>query len=245
MDCEEAVHALHQGHWVRGLDLAIARGRSWEVLCVLGWATAHGVRTINRRDCIARVHNKADMAAMLAAANVPTPQTYIGTPMRLFGALKNSDFPVIVKPVFGDNAHGLRLVASRDEFKYLDPAKAVLAQRYLPNDGTDLKLYGVGERLWAVRKPSPFLHARSSMHGAPIEDQPEAELVPVTAAHARIASLCRSLFELDLFGIDCIETPSGPMVIEINEFPNYTGVPGVNDTLAQFVVDCARGEKRS
>lgn len=244
MDCETTVHELHQGHRIHGLDLAIARGRSWGVLCLLGWAAACGIRTLNRRECIARVHNKADMAAALASAGVPTPAAYIGTPARLLESLGSSDLPLIVKPVFGDNGHGLRLVASREELEYLDPAQTVLAQRYVPNDSTDLKLYAIGEKTWAVRKPSPFSHSRRSWPPQPLEQQPEPELLPVTEAQARIVRMCRSLFGLELFGVDCIETAEGPLVIEVNEFPNYTAVPAANDLLADFVISHARQENQ-
>jgi glutathione synthase/RimK-type ligase-like ATP-grasp enzyme len=39
--------------------------------------------------------------------------------------------------------------------------------------------------------------------------------------------------------VDCVETPAGPVVIEVNDFPNYTGVPGADDALARLVL--ARG----
>jgi hypothetical protein len=51
--------------WLAGLDVVIARGRSWGVLCLLSWVEAQGVPVINSRSSIAAVHNKADMAVAL------------------------------------------------------------------------------------------------------------------------------------------------------------------------------------
>jgi glutathione synthase/RimK-type ligase-like ATP-grasp enzyme len=36
--------------------------------------------------------------------------------------------------------------------------------------------------------------------------------------------------------VDCIETPGGLLVIEVNDFPNYTSVPDADKKLADYVV---------
>jgi ribosomal protein S6--L-glutamate ligase len=58
-----------------------------------------------------------------------------------------------------------------------------------------------------------------------------------------LAHSCGRLFGLELFGLDCIETHDGLRVIEVNEFPNYTLVPGANQKLAGYVVRRARHER--
>ena len=54
-----------------------------------------------------------------------------------------------------------------------------------------------------------------------------------------IARRCRALFALDLYGVDCVETPAGLIIIEVNDFPNYSAVPEANDRLAAHVTRCA------
>jgi glutathione synthase/RimK-type ligase-like ATP-grasp enzyme len=56
-----------------------------------------------------------------------------------------------------------------------------------------------------------------------------------------LALRCGRLFGLELFGVDCVEGPGGPLVIEVNEFPNYTGVPRADELLADHVVACVAG----
>ena len=68
-------YELGDERWLTGLDLIVARGRSWGLLCLLSWAEACGIPTVNCRAAIAAVHNKADMAVTLTAARVPTPVT--------------------------------------------------------------------------------------------------------------------------------------------------------------------------
>ena len=47
---------------------------------------------------------------------------------------------------------------------------------------------------------------------------------------------CSRLFGLELYGVDCLETGNGPVVIEVNEFPNYTSVPQASERLADYVL---------
>jgi ribosomal protein S6--L-glutamate ligase len=211
-------------------DLVVARGRSHALLAALLHAERLGLRTINARAAIDGVHNKLDMAVLLATAGVPVPPTWLGVPSRLARRIPPFAYPIVLKPIFGDNANGLRLVNDPRELAEVEWREPVaLAQRYLKGDGCDLKLYGIGERLFAVRKPSPFCPGRRP----PLT---EAERVSLTAELVGLAERCRRLFGLELFGVDCLETADGVVVIEVNEFPNYTGVPDADELLADHVL---------
>jgi glutathione synthase/RimK-type ligase-like ATP-grasp enzyme len=211
-------------------DLVVARGRSHALLAALLHAERLGVRTINARAAIDGVRNKLDMAVVLATAGVPVPPTWIAAPSQLARRIPPSAYPIVLKPIFGDNANGLRLVHDPRELAEAEWREPVaLAQRYLEGDGSDLKLYGIGERLFAVRKPSPFCPGRRP----PLT---EAERVSLTAELVGLGERCRRLFGLELFGVDCLETANGVVVIEVNEFPNYTGVPDAGELLADHVL---------
>jgi ribosomal protein S6--L-glutamate ligase len=216
----------HDGAWLDDLDLVVGRGRSLALLCLLTWAETRGTATINRRAAIAGVHNKAEMAVRLAGAGLPMPRTFLGTPDELLARAPPHCYPIILKPSFGDNCQGLRVVESPDELAGISwPEPFVLAQQFLSTDGNDLKLYAIGRDVWAVRKPSPL---RS-------QDGP-CELVPPTSGRIDLARRCGELFGLDLYGVDCLETEAGTVVVEVNEFPNYTGVPQADDRLADYVL---------
>jgi len=247
LDAQARAHRLGDDRWLEGLDLVVARGRSWELLCLLRWAETQGIRTINRRMAVAGVHNKADMAVTLAAGHIPTPRTFL-LPVSAFGARARSGargFPLVLKPIFGDNGQGIRVVRAPDELDALRwPEPVALAQEWVEGDGYERKVYGIGDEIWVVRRPAPQVGANSTLCSSGASS---SELVPVTFEERELAVRCRRLFGLELYGIDCIQTPDGPVVIEVNEFPNYTGVPGASERLADYVLQrawSARGPRQ-
>lgn len=220
--------------WPVGVDICVARGRSDAVLARLLSAETHGIPTLNRHDAVTGVVDKAAMAVALAGAGLPTPPTSLASPGQLAEELPSHFYPVIVKPIRGDNCRGVEVCASPDAIVRLAPAtrEPLLAQPFLAGDGSDLKLYGVGDRIWAVRRASPLV-ANGSSEAVPVE---------LTAELRELALRCAEVFGLELFGVDCLVTPAGPVVIEVNEFPNYTGVRDADEALADHVLAKAGGE---
>jgi ribosomal protein S6--L-glutamate ligase len=226
--------ALTDDSWLAGVDVCVARGRSDAVLSSLLAAERRGVPTLNRAAAVAGVVDKAGMAVALAAAGIPTPPTTLGTAAQLAAELPPALYPVIVKPIHGDNCRGIEVCGTAEDVARLSPrtGEPLLAQPYLASDGTDLKLYGVGDRVWAVRKPSPLRPSASPWHGGLAEATP----LDLTPDLRELALRCAELFGLELFGIDCLLTAAGPVVIEVNDFPNYTGIAAADDALASHVL---------
>ncbi|TMQ63393.1 MAG: hypothetical protein E6K78_10595, partial [Candidatus Eisenbacteria bacterium] len=157
IDPQAASYQVGDDRWLDGMDMLVARGRSWELLCLLSWAEARGVPTINNRSAIAAVHNKAEMGVTLETARVPAPRTFLG-PQRTLASrllLSGAGFPIVVKPLFGDSSRGVRLVRDETELRGLEwPEPVMLAQELVQGDGYDRKVYGIGEEVWVVKKPS-------------------------------------------------------------------------------------------
>lgn len=234
----EALEAGSSG-WIRGVDIALARGRSWGALCLLDWMERQGVLTINPRTAIAAVHNKAEMAIALASAGIPTPRTWLGSLPQIAARVPAAEYPLIMKPIFGDNCRGLEIVHNADQLRELQwPDSLAIAQHFVTGLESDLKLYCIGREVWAVRKPSPL-----AMKPVQPTSSCPTELVEVSAGFRSLALRCGDVFKLQLFGVDCIETEQGPLVIEVNEFPNYSAVPGADEKLAGFVLAFAKQER--
>ena len=236
---DPATHAvdLTDPRWCDSLDLVLCRGRSPAVVALLAMAGSRGVPCINVAAAVTLVLNKATAGAALAAAGIPVPPTFVGAPQRLADE-ETLRPPMILKPICGDNAVGLRIVRSREQLLGLDwPEGAALVQGLVKTDGTDLKLYGAGDQVWAVRRDSPIDHT----DGARRRGTPTASPALVTPELAELAHRCRAVTGLELYGVDCAVSPDGPVVIEVNDFPNYTGVEDGDDGLADYVLTRARG----
>jgi ribosomal protein S6--L-glutamate ligase len=216
---------------LKDYDLIVSRNRNALGLVLLRYAEEARIPSINNHCAVQKVRNKAKMAATLALAGVKAATTLLaGSSVALASHLTDDDFPLMLKAVYGDNCQGLQLVHNREELAEIRwPSEVVLAQRYFANDRYDLKLYVCGERVHAVRKPSPF-NGDMAAPSIPVKVSRELE---------KLARSCGEAFGLELFGVDCIETVSGPVVIEVNDFPNYTGIPGIADTLADHIVSRA------
>lgn len=225
------------GRWVESLGrigAIVARGRSTSLLAALRFAEQRGCVVVDPARAIAGVRDKIVMTRRLLAAGIPIPNTWSGTLADAYRAASVQDYPLICKPVYGDNGRGLQVVGSPAALRRLTWREPkLLAQHYLPSDGVDLKLYVIGEHVSAVHKPSPITACFGRDLGP----------VPVTAEMRRIAARCGRAFGLSVFGVDCLRTPSGLVVIEVNDFPNFTSVPDADDRLAAHV--CAAMKARS
>ena len=240
IDPEEMMFEASDCSWMNNIDIAVARGRSWNVFFMLAWLERYSVPVINPRRSIAAVHNKAEMAVALSAAGIPTPRTWIAPPRQLARNLFAADFPVVVKPLFGDNCRGLQVVHSREHLSSLDWQDGLaIVQQFIPGSEFDLKLYCIGSNVFAVRKPSPLTRLEDGFaHHA-------SELLPLQPGWRDLAMRCGRIFGLELYGVDCIETSEGLLVIEVNEFPNYSAVPGADEKLSEYIVACLQQERVS
>jgi [lysine-biosynthesis-protein LysW]--L-2-aminoadipate ligase len=224
---------LSRGSWTRGSSVVVARGRSDAVIGLLRSAEQSGVPVVNTASAIQGVVDKAGLAATLSAAGVPTPTSWLGSPTTLAGR-DDLPFPLILKPVLGDNARGLIVVSSHQELRGVTWRESVaLAQEFHRGDGWDLKLYVAGRAVWAVRRPSPI-----DIDGSPRAGRDPGASLQVTPLLRSLARTCARLFGLRLFGVDCVLDPRGvPLVVEVNDYPNYRGLPvEVNEVLADIVL---------
>jgi ribosomal protein S6--L-glutamate ligase len=65
----------------------------------------------------------------------------------------------------------------------------------------------------------------------------------VSAEVRELALRCAEAFGLGLFGLDVIESPDGPVVVDVNYFPGYKGVAGAGALIAGYVRDYALGRR--
>ncbi|TML99527.1 MAG: hypothetical protein E6G10_18685 [Actinobacteria bacterium] len=210
-------------------DVVVTRTRDPYALALLEEAEARGARALDEAQAIHRVRDKVRCALGLASRGLPVPPTLLAHGPGDLYELPASMFPLAVKPVLGDNARGVWVVADKDELDSVEwHAGPHLGQAYVDAGGFDLKLYVAGDAVWATRRPGPL-----SELDAPVTR------VAVTPALRRIAEGCRAEFGLRLFGVDVLESAGRLAIVDVNEFPNYTGVDEAPAAIGALVLEQA------
>ncbi len=219
-------------------DAVLSRGRDLAGLGLLAAASALGVLAINAPQSIELVRNKIAMQAILLEHGLPLPKTWFAADAGVFREISPERYPLVVKPYDGDGSRGLSLLSHPDDVDELPGLSGTqslyLAQEFLETDGWDLKLYGIGSKVWAVRKPSPVNFAGPGP--AVVRPTKGAELVELDAQLMDIALTCGRACGLELWGVDVAVTPKGPYVIEVNDFPTYSAVPQAGEEIARHAL---------
>jgi DNA-binding response OmpR family regulator/glutathione synthase/RimK-type ligase-like ATP-grasp enzyme len=219
-------------------DAVLSRGRDLSGLGLLAAASALGVVAINAPRSIELVRNKIAMHAVLQEHEMPLPKTWFASDAAIFRSLPLDCFPLVVKPYDGDGSAGLALLRHPEDVELLPDLRGTktlyLAQEYLETEGWDLKLYGIGSQVWAVRKPSP-VHFLEPGPAALMRSE-GVEMVEVDAELRDIALTCGRACGLELWGVDVAMTKDVPHVIEVNDFPTYSGIPEAGALIAQHTL---------
>jgi ribosomal protein S6--L-glutamate ligase len=211
-------------------DVVVARSRHPFALALLKEAESLGARTVASWAAVQRVRNKVRCVLTLKERGLPVPETFVASRPTDLAQLEPSSFPLLLKPFQGDNSRGIQLVRAPEELASVEWTEAiVLAQRYVEAGGLDVKLYAVADQVWAIRCPSPLTNG----NGRPIP-------VPVDAALEGLALDCAATFELPLLGIDLVEGARGPLIVDVNEFPNYTGIDDAPAAIGRLLLDGLR-----
>jgi len=202
-------------------------------LSILEAAEAVGIPTINNARSIRLVRDKAVAAAFARAHGLPIPPTYFVAHPRLLKQIPASEYPLVVKPSNGSSCRDIYLLNSPADLTALEIAEAndsfFLAQRYAENTGFDIKVYVTGREVYAaIAKKSP-LHPEMSEH-----------FVPLTPEIRKMVLQVGKLFGLDIYGVDIVETPQGPAILDINDFPSFGGVPRAVVRVSEYVLHAAK-----
>lgn len=208
-------------------------------LTILEAAEAVGIPTINNSRAIRLVREKAVAVAYAHACGLPVPETYfVGHPRALL-KLPQEIYPVVVKPSNGTSMQDVHLIHTPQEMAQACFATDTyyLAMKYVENTGFDIKLYVTGQEVHAITKSSP------------LHDTIDEQEVPVSHEMLKLARKVGAVFGLDLYGVDMLETPDGLMIVDINDFPSFYGVPRKVVSVAEYILHAAyrsrsRHEKR-
>jgi ribosomal protein S6--L-glutamate ligase len=213
-------------------DLYLLKSHTELALSLAGVLDTLGAELLNPYTSCVTTQDKIVASRRLRAAGVPTPRSWVTGDLSLLEPIV-AETPLIVKPYRGHRGAGISVVRdARDLAALPPPAEPMLAQEHVSGSGEDVKVYVVGEHVLAVRKEfSPMSFTRPG-RPCPVDD----ELRRIALASGRVLGL-------GLYGLDVLETDTGPVVVDVNYFPGYKGVPDVAPLIAEYIEDYAEGRQ--
>jgi tetrahydromethanopterin:alpha-L-glutamate ligase len=203
-----------------------------------------GVVVWNDARAIERCVDKSMTSFLLARAGVPTPPTWTMESAEAARALVESEAPrgpLVLKPLFGAQGKGLRLIRRPDDLPGAeDVAGVYYLQRFQPlgtDDFRDYRLFVLRGRVVAamMRSASTWItNVKQGGQPLAIAPDPKMERLAVAAAEAVGAVIA---------GVDMLHGVDGaPTVLEVNSMPAWSGLQKVSannvaEAIAMALVD--------
>jgi ribosomal protein S6--L-glutamate ligase len=243
---------FHKGKPVRSASVAIPRiGASVTAagLSVVRQLEALQVPLVNGSSAIARSRDKLAALQELAAADVRIPRTVLA---RGGGDVKElvaqvGGLPAILKLIQGTQGVGVMIAHSEAEVTSIlgtlwDLGQEILLQEFIAESrGHDLRALVVGDRVvGAMRRSAKRGEFRSNIHRGGAGSATE-----LSRDYAEAAVRAARVLDLDVAGVDLLESRQGPTVLELNSSPGFEGLERATGIdIASAIVEEARRKAR-
>nr|WP_051653876.1 hypothetical protein [Kitasatospora cheerisanensis] len=224
---------LHrQGHLTvdagQDADLLLLKARTADALRVARRHERAGTPVLNSADATAFCQDRAAMERRARGAGLPFAATVAEG---VLGRLAWHG-PVVVKSRRSRREDLVARADTAEQFRALAaqwPEEPVLTQHPVAGDGWDRKLWVVDGRVFAEQR-------RSELHPGGPARRP---WTPGPEEHA-LALAAGPAFGLDVYGIDLLPGPDGPIAVDVNAFPGIRHQAGAPEALAALAVRTAQ-----
>ncbi len=189
-----------------------------------------GMLIINPPLAIERSVDKYCSLTLFQENGIPVPRTAVteshDEALKCFYELGED---VVVKPVFGSRGVGATRINDSDVaarvFRTISFYHGVLyLQEFIPHGDSDIRAFVIGDRvIAAMRRISENWKTNVSLGAKPVSFQLSSELENLAVKAAKVIG-CK------VTGVDLMEGPEGPVVIEINSQPGWKGLQSVTKT---------------
>ncbi len=216
-------------------DIYLLKSHAPQALEVAHHLEQKGALVVNSWASSMACQDRVAMAQRMNDAHLPWPHTWsfpsLDNLLALPDFLASLAFPLIIKSYYSHRGDLVDKVRSVDDLHNLAEqwgSEPIVLQEFAAGDGWDIKMWVIDRQIFAARRRTP-LDAN-----APKEDHPiSAEELPEEWAHITL-EIGRA-FQLRLYGVDLLMTARGPMIVDVNSFPGFRGVPGADSALAALV----------
>lgn len=194
---------------------------------------AEGVLVTNPARAIERCVDKAAASYFIARAGVPTPATWAVERQDEAAGLVRAELArghaLVLKPLFGAQGKGLRLIAAPESLPGPEEVAGVYyLQRFVgprtAESWRDFRVFVVAGRAEAA------MARRGNGWITNIRQGGVAEPVAATGRLAELAVAAAAALGTDHAGVDLIEDEHGALlVLEVNSMPAWQGLQGVSE----------------
>jgi len=200
-----------------------------------------GFYVVNPPEAIEHCVDKYDLLAILEDAGIPVPRTAVtedaDEALKAFHELGGD---VVVKPIFGSRGIGSTRINDPEIASTVFRAIAfyhgvIYLQEFVPHGCSDIRAFVIGDRVAAAMRRVATSWKTNYSQGArpePLKLSGELEELAVKSA---------KLIKCKVAGVDILESPKGPVVVEVNSQPGWRGLQSVTsvniaDEIVSFVL---------
>ncbi|OLZ72384.1 alpha-L-glutamate ligase [Streptomyces amritsarensis] len=219
-------------------DVYLLKSRTPHALGLARYLERRGAPVVNTASATALCQDRTEMAGLALRAGLPFAATRTVGALGAWASRARPSAPVVVK---SRRSRRGDLVARADgparlrELARDWPREPVVVQEYAPNNGWDHKLWAVGDRVFsALRRSELSPGGRGPTLPSAVDELP--------AGWADLVRRVGSVFALDVYGVDIIDTGGGtPLIVDVNAFPGIRGQAGAPEALAALALRRAAG----
>jgi ribosomal protein S6--L-glutamate ligase/tetrahydromethanopterin:alpha-L-glutamate ligase len=204
-----------------------------------------GMLIINPPLAIERSVDKYHALALLEEHGLPVPRTAVTeNAEEALEAFHELGGDVIVKPLFGSRGAGSTRISdleiARRVFRSISFYQGVLyLQEFIPHGSSDVRAFVIDDRVFAsMRRVADTWKTNVSLGAKPVPCKLDEELENLAIKSAGTIG-CK------VAGVDILEGPKGPVIVELNSQPGWRGLQSVTEiNIADKIVEHILSELR-
>jgi len=200
-----------------------------------------GMLIVNPPSAIERSVDKYYTLTLLEERGLPVPRTAVtedsDEALRAFHELGGD---VVLKPLFGSRGIGSTRISDPDVATRVFRAVAfyhgvLYLQEFIPHGFSDIRALVLGDRVLAsMRRVAETWKTNVSLGAKPLRLKLEKEMEELAVRAAKVIG-CK------VAGVDILEGPRGPLILELNSQPGWRGLQSVTpiniaDEIVEYVL---------
>ncbi|MBS7623961.1 lysine biosynthesis protein LysX [Candidatus Bathyarchaeota archaeon] len=227
LDAAEKLEAVREAFGDVVLQRCISYFRGLHITAILEGA---GLQVINPFHVSLTCGNKLFTSIVLSKAGIPTPRTLVAfSNDGAVKALENLGYPAVMKPVIGSWGRLVALIKDRESAQALIEAREEMQnslmqiyylQEYVKRPPRDIRILTVGGEVVAAA----YRYSAEGDWRTNVARGGRMEPCPLTDELIEVALKASEAVGGGVLAVDCMESPNGIVVHEVNSTPEFKGL---------------------